>query len=84
MSISIADAVNAFRDLNELVVSFDRIGSRIGNGRNPAILYGYVVDHDVTPRLARLREILGEALEEALSEEEVDQIGESSYFYTDD
>ncbi|OHV34178.1 hypothetical protein BCD49_24935 [Pseudofrankia sp. EUN1h] len=85
VTITLADAISAFRDLNEFVVSLDRIGSRIGGGNNsPDILYGYIVSHDVGPRLARLRRMLGDALESAIGEDEVDRIGESSYFYTDD
>jgi hypothetical protein len=85
VTITLADAISAFRDLNEFVVSLDRIGSRIGSGnKNPDILYSYIVGHDVGLRLSRLRRMLGDALESVISEDEIDGIGESSYFYTDD
>ncbi len=83
--IGIDDAIDAFRDLNEFVVALDRIGSRIGNGsREPALLFGYVVEHDVGRRLAHLRRVVGDALEAVIGEEEVDRIGEESYKFTED
>ncbi|WP_322748732.1 MULTISPECIES: hypothetical protein [unclassified Frankia] len=83
--IGIDDAIDAFRDLNEFVVALDRIGSRIeGGGRDPALLFGYVVEHDMGRRLAHLRRVVGDALEAAIGEDEVDRIGEESYKFTED
>ncbi|WP_239313083.1 hypothetical protein [Frankia sp. Cj3] len=85
MTVGIGDAKDAFRDLNEFVVALDRIGSQIGNGdRDPALLFGYVVEHDVGRRLARLRRVVGDALEAVIGEDEVDRIGEESYKFTED
>ena len=84
VTVNLADAVEALRDLNEYVVSLDRILSRIGTGgHDPEILLDYVVDRNVMHRLAHLREVVGAALDAVSGKEEADQIAESSYRYTD-
>ncbi|WP_237702777.1 hypothetical protein [Candidatus Protofrankia datiscae] len=84
MTIGVNDATDAFRDLNEFVVALDRIGSRIGSGsQDSTLLLKYVVDRDVGRRLARLRRVIGDALEDIFGEEEVDRIGEESYKFTE-
>ncbi|WP_327254632.1 hypothetical protein [Streptomyces sp. NBC_01244] len=84
VEISLADAIQATRDLNEYVVSLDRILSRIGTGgKDPEILCDYVVDRKVLRRLGNLRNVIGTALEQELGEEAVHEIAEEAYFYTD-
>ncbi|WP_258341727.1 hypothetical protein [Saccharopolyspora gregorii] len=75
-------AVEALRDTNEFVVSLDRILSRIGaGGEDPRLLVDYVVDRNVLRRLAELRATLGDALEDVLGADSVDEIAESAYRY---
>ncbi|WP_073485691.1 hypothetical protein [Streptoalloteichus hindustanus] len=82
VSIPVADASRAFQDLNEYVVSLDRIMSRIGTGgKDPQILLQYFSDRDVFRRIAWLRGVMGEALEDVIGEDEVDRIGEDSYVF---
>ncbi|MBT2472335.1 hypothetical protein J7E97_31930 [Streptomyces sp. ISL-66] len=84
VEISLADAIQATRDLNEYVVSLDRILSRIGTGgKDPEILCDYVVDRKVMRRLANLRNVICTALEQQLGADAVDEIAEEAYFYTD-
>lgn len=84
VQLTVEDAIDAFRDLNEYVVSLDRILSRIGTGgQDPEILLNYMIDRDVFRRLTKLRAAVGDALESVLGEDEVDRIGEESYRYTD-
>jgi hypothetical protein len=84
VTISLADAVSAVRDLNEYVVSLDRIGSRVGSGAAPAILLAYITDHDVTTRLTRLRRVIADATEAVIGSDEVERIAETADCYTDD
>ncbi|QES49825.1 hypothetical protein DEJ50_20375 [Streptomyces venezuelae] len=84
VEMSLSDAIVAARDLNEYVVSLDRILSRIGTGgQDPEILVRYIVDRDVRTRLAEMRNVICTALESRLGEERVDEICEEAYFYTD-
>ncbi|MFF7637303.1 hypothetical protein ACFZB9_29750 [Kitasatospora sp. NPDC008050] len=84
VEIPLADMVNAVRDLNEYVVSLDRILSRIGTGgKSPEILLQYIVDRNVLRRIADLRTVVCDALEDRIGEEAVDEIADGAYFYTD-
>lgn len=84
LQIPLDDALLIFRDLEEYVVSFDRILSRIGAGADPVTLIDYLADRDIPSRLARARGIMGELLEERIGAEAVDEIAENGYVYTDD
>ncbi|WP_326566305.1 hypothetical protein VSH64_31085 [Amycolatopsis rhabdoformis] len=79
-----ADLVRVFGDLEELVVSLDRIMSRIGSGADPQILVDYLVDRSLFPRLARARGDLGDALAASLGEAEVERIAEGKYWFSSD
>ncbi|MGW0856278.1 hypothetical protein [Streptomyces sp. NPDC002690] len=86
--IPLADAVAIVRDLNEFVVSLDRLGSRQASGTVDERTVGvFVDDWDVARRLARARHVLSVALDEQLSEEEnlkIDELCERGRFYTGD
>ncbi|MER5890525.1 hypothetical protein ABT160_42430 [Streptomyces sp. NPDC001941] len=77
-------AIDAARDLNEYVVSLDRIFSRLGTGEyDERILSDYVVDRRVLQRIAALRAHVFDALEEVVGAEKAEEIAEESYTYTD-
>ncbi|WP_369184595.1 hypothetical protein [Streptomyces sp. Y1] len=77
--------VSILRDLNEFVVSLDRLGSRQAAGTADARTVGeFVADWDVARRLARARQLLGVALDEQLTPEEnalVDELCEQGRFF---
>ena len=82
--LGVEDAIVAARDLNEYVVCLDRIFSRLGTGAyGDEILTAYMIQRDVMPRLARLREKIFDALEEVIGPEESERIAEESYVYRD-
>ncbi|MFE9436571.1 hypothetical protein [Streptomyces sp. NPDC006640] len=65
-----------FRDLEEYVVSLDRVLSRIGAGEDPRILLQYVVEYGLPARLARAREFVGDTLEKAIGAEALEEIAD--------
>ncbi|WP_225802936.1 hypothetical protein [Streptomyces sp. NK15101] len=79
------EVVSVLRDLNEFVVSLDRIGSRMASGTADAHTLGtFVLDWDVARRLSRARHVIGVALDGQLSEEEnaeIDALCEEGRFY---
>ncbi|MEU9108098.1 hypothetical protein AB0D54_27935 [Streptomyces xanthophaeus] len=81
------EAVAVLLDLNEFVVSLDRLLSRWGSGTADECTVGnFVSDWNVLPRLARARQVISVALDEQLSEEEnreIDDLAEQGRFYTD-
>lgn len=81
------EAVAVLLDLNEFVVSLDRLGSRVGSGTADEYTVGkFIFDWDVMRRLARARGVIGVALDEQLSEEEnleIEDLAEQGRFYTD-
>ncbi|WP_433664055.1 hypothetical protein ACQPW1_19190 [Nocardia sp. CA-128927] len=79
--LPLVDALELFRDMNEFVISFDRISSRITWGADPQILMDYIVDRNVFPRLAKIRGRLGDLVESVIGEERLEEIGESGYVY---
>lgn len=84
VKIPLADAIEAAKDLNEYVVCFDRIFSRLGTGEyRPEILADYMVDRKVMQRIARLREKVFEALETVIGVDEAEKLAEEAYFYED-
>jgi hypothetical protein len=83
VSLGLDDATVLFQDLEEYVVSLDRILSRIGSGADPAILVDYIVERKLRDRLARARGFVGDALELVLDEAEVERIAENGFRYSD-
>jgi hypothetical protein len=77
------DLTRVFADLEEVVVSLDRILSRIGAGAAPDILVRFVVERDLRVRLARDRTVVGDALAGVIGEEAVEEIAEAQYRYVD-
>ncbi|MFH9823479.1 hypothetical protein [Streptomyces bobili] len=80
-------AVAVLLDLNEFVVSLDRLGSRQADGTADEHTIGkFIADWDVTRRLARARGVIGAAVDEELTGEEqleIEELGEEGRFYTD-
>lgn len=71
----LTEVVAVLRDLNEFVVSLDRLGSRQACGTADEYTIGrFVADWDVARRLARARHFLSVALDTQLSEEEIAEI----------
>lgn len=87
LRIPLDQAIAVLFDLNEFVVSLDRLGSRQAAGTADASTVGeFVADWDVTRRLARARQVLSAALDEQLSEEEnlaIEAAGDRGRFYGD-
>ncbi|SNX61266.1 hypothetical protein SAMN06272735_3216 [Streptomyces sp. TLI_55] len=79
------EVVAVLQDLNEFVVSLDRIGARQASGTADERTVGeFVADWDVARRLARARRVISVALDGQLSEAEnaeVDALCERGRFY---
>nr|WP_159059475.1 hypothetical protein [Streptomyces antibioticus] len=79
------EVVAVLQDLNEFVVSLDRIGSRQASGTADERTAGeFVADWDVARRLARARRVISVALDGQLSEAEnaeIDALCERGRFY---
>ncbi|MGW6392171.1 hypothetical protein ACWFR1_17095 [Streptomyces sp. NPDC055103] len=84
----LSEAVAVLRDLNEFVVSLDRLGSRQASGTADDRTVGtFVRDWNVARRLADARGVIGAALDEQLSEEEIaelDALCDQGRFYGSD
>jgi hypothetical protein len=76
-------ARSLYLDLEEYVVSLDRILSRIGAGASPDILLGYVVDRRLFQRIAEARGAVGDALEAVVGESQMESMAEGAYRYSD-
>jgi hypothetical protein len=76
-------ALRIFVDLEEFVVSLDRILSRIGRGADPEILVDFFVERRVFQRLALARRDVTEAVEQYVDSAVLDELAESGYKYTD-
>jgi hypothetical protein len=85
LRIPLDQAIAVLLDLNEFVVSLDRLGSRQAAGTADASTVGeFVADWDVARRLAKARHVLPVALDEQLSDEEnlaIEAAGEKGRFY---
>ncbi|MET8638700.1 hypothetical protein [Streptomyces sp. NPDC004680] len=69
--VPLSEVVAVLQDLNEFVVSLDRLGSRQVFGTVDEYTVGkFIVDWDVARRLARARRVIGVALDAQLSEED--------------
>lgn len=86
--IPLTEVVTALQDLNEFVVSLDRIGSRQASGTADEYTVGkFIADWDVAQRLARARRVISVALDAQLSEEdnaEIDAQCDQGGFYGTD
>lgn len=83
VSIPVKDLLRVFKDLEEYVVSLDRILSRIQSGGDPAILVKYVSQRDIFRRIAQDRYRLVELLAPIVGQEELEQVAEEAYVFTD-
>ncbi|MFJ7205991.1 hypothetical protein ACIQWR_20945 [Streptomyces sp. NPDC098789] len=83
--IPLDQAVEVVQGLNELVVSLDRLVSRLGAGTADESTIGtFVLDRNVLRMLARARQVVDVALDAELSEEEnleVDALCERGRFF---
>ncbi|MFE2103855.1 hypothetical protein [Streptomyces sp. NPDC059468] len=79
------EVVAVLQDLNEFVVSLDRLGSRQASGTADEHTVGrFIADWDVARRLANARRVISVALDEQLSEEdnaEIDALCDQGRFY---
>ncbi|WP_157752016.1 hypothetical protein [Actinoplanes derwentensis] len=81
-TVSMRDMKRIAGDLNEFVVTFDQIFSRMAFGEaGPDLLVEYMLNRDVRARLAEARKVVFEVLERELGEEAADDIGESGFRY---
>jgi hypothetical protein len=73
--LPLSEVVAILQDLNEFVVSLDRLGSRQAFGTADEYTVGkFIADWDVARRLAHARHLIGVALDAQLSEEEIVEI----------
>ncbi|MGW7205553.1 hypothetical protein [Streptomyces sp. NPDC054837] len=83
--IPLDEAVAVLQDLNEFVVSLDRLGSREASGTADDSTVGrFVADWDVARRLAHARRVISVALDEQLSEQDnaaIDALCDQGRFY---
>ncbi|MEV4365972.1 hypothetical protein AB0J71_02805 [Nonomuraea sp. NPDC049637] len=85
VTLRLSEAIELFSDLNEFVVSLDRIRSRIAFAdASPRILVDYMVDRELFQRLARARELVGDAVEAVIGDERLEEIAEEGYVYPGD
>ncbi|MGW7529712.1 hypothetical protein [Streptomyces sp. NPDC054783] len=82
------EAVAVLQDLNEFVVSLDRLGSRQASGTADEFTVSkFIADWDVARRLARARRVISVALDAQLSEEDnaaIDALCDQGRFYGED
>jgi hypothetical protein len=82
VSLPLAAAIELFRDMEEFVVSLDRIRSRIAFGQaSPHIMMDYMVEREMFQRLAKARRVLSDLLEPVIGEEALEEIAEDTYVY---
>jgi hypothetical protein len=81
--VDLQTLMRLFADLEEYVVSLDRILSRIGSGADSGILLNYVVERDVFRRLATTRMVITQILDGVVDEYELEEIAESTFKYSD-
>jgi hypothetical protein len=84
----LSEVVAVLQDLNEFVVSLDRLGSRQASGTADEYTVGkFIADWDVARRLARARRVISVALDAQLNEEdnaEIDALCDQGHFYGTD
>ncbi|NNN29858.1 hypothetical protein HLK59_05690 [Streptomyces sp. S3(2020)] len=83
--IPLDEVVAILQDLNEFVVSLDRLGSREASGTADDSTVGrFVSDWDVARRLAHARRVISVALDEQLTEQDnaaIDALCDRGRFY---
>ncbi|MER6270139.1 hypothetical protein [Streptomyces sp900105755] len=81
----LVEVVAVLQDLNEFVVSLDRLGSRQASGTADDHTVGrFIADWDVAQRLSRARHVISVALDAQLSEDEnaeIDALCAGGRFY---
>jgi hypothetical protein len=81
----LSEVVAVLQDLNEFVVSLDRLGARQAAGTADDYTVGkFVTDWDVARRLAHARHVISVALDEQLEPEgtaEIDALCEQGRFF---
>ncbi|MEV1244510.1 hypothetical protein [Nonomuraea sp. NPDC049750] len=86
--LPLSEVVAVLQDLNEFVVSLDRLGSRQASETADEYTVGkFIADWDVARRLARARGVISVALDEQLGEDEnaeIDALCEQGRFYGTD
>ncbi len=86
--VPLSEVVAVLQDLNEFVVSLDRLGSRQASGTADEHSVGrFIADWDVARRLARARRVISVALDAQLSEEHnaaIDALCDQGHFYGTD
>jgi hypothetical protein len=84
----LSEVVAVLQDLNEFVVSLDRLGFRQAAGTADEHTVGkFIADWDVARKLARARRVISVALDAQLSEEdnaEIDALCDQGRFYGTD
>lgn len=84
----LSEVIAVLQDLDEFVVSLDRLGSRHAAGTADESTVGtFIADWDVARRLARARRVISVALDAQLSEEdnaEIDALCDQGRFYATD
>ncbi|MFI5588676.1 hypothetical protein ACIA5G_26730 [Amycolatopsis sp. NPDC051758] len=87
LRLPLDEAVEVLCDLNEFVVSLDRIGSRRAGGDAEDTTVGrFVAEWDLARRLARARGVLSKALDDQLTAAEnarIDERCEQGRFFGD-
>ena len=82
--LTLDEAKKVAGDLNEFVVAFDRIFSRIAFGEaDSELLLSYMSERNFRQRLAEARSVVFDALERTIGEEAADRIAEEGYRHFD-
>ncbi|MGX6606552.1 hypothetical protein ACWKSP_31180 [Micromonosporaceae bacterium Da 78-11] len=84
VSIPLDRAIHAVQLLESIVISLDRIGSRMAFGEADAhTLDEFMTEWLIGPRLSRARFVLWDAIAEVIGEEAVEEIAESTPSFPD-
>jgi hypothetical protein len=84
VSIPLSRAIETARLLESIVISLDRIGSRIAGGDADAhTLDQFMTEWLVGPRLSRTRQHLWTAIAQVIGDDEVEAIAESTPCFPD-
>ncbi|WP_155244308.1 hypothetical protein [Salinispora tropica] len=82
--LTVDEAIEVAADLNEFVVAFDQIFSRITfGGASSELLTSYMIERNVRQRLASARSSIFDALERVIGQEVSDRIAEQGYRHFD-
>ncbi|GAA0513205.1 hypothetical protein Ade02nite_89200 [Paractinoplanes deccanensis] len=84
VSLPLGQAVQTARLLESIVVSLDRIGSRMAGGDADAhTVDQFITEWSVGPRLSRARVELWDAIAQVIGEEAVEEIAETTPRFPD-